>query len=226
MNFVRSLAAALLMLTGCAEESPDTAAVPSNTQAAQSVAPAAADGDLNLSATLVLAGGCFWCVESDLEKLAGVGDVRAGYSGGRSNNPTYRSHADHLEVVEAPYDPDVISYAELVTYFLRHIDPLDGGGQFCDRGHSYTTAIFFDGRAEREAAEAAVAKAEAELGARIVTPVRERQHFWLAEDYHQDYYQKNPLRYGYYRKSCGRDARVAQVWGQLSGQEEGATDAH
>ena len=117
----------------------------------------------NTTASIVVAGGCFWCIESDLEKLPGVGDVVSGYAGGSTSEPTYRNHADHLEVVEAPYDPSVISYAELAAYVLRHIDPLDAGGQFCDRGHSYTTALFYRTPEERAAAEAAIAQAESEL---------------------------------------------------------------
>lgn len=166
--------------------------------------------------TAVFAGGCFWCVESDLEKLDGVGDVVSGYAGGETPNPTYRNHRNHLEVVRAPYDPDVISYRELVDYFLRHIDPLDDGGQFCDRGHSYTTAVFYQNADQFEDANAAKAAAETELGEPIVTPIRELDQFWIAEDYHQDYYKKNPLRYKLYRTSCGRDRRVAQVWKKQS----------
>lgn len=162
--------------------------------------------------TAVFAGGCFWCMESDLEKLDGVGDVVSGYAGGASDNPTYRNHADHLEVVRAPYDPAVISYRKLTDYFLRHIDPFDDGGQFCDRGHSYTTAIFYQNDAQKTAAEAAVAAAEAELGEEIVTPVRALDQFWRAEEYHQDYYKKNPVRYKFYRTGCGRDRRVNAVW--------------
>ncbi len=165
------------------------------------------------SASLVVAGGCFWCVESDFEKLEGVGDVLSGYSGGTKQNPTYRDHEGHLEVAKIPYDPSVISYRELVDYFFRHIDPLDDGGQFCDRGHAYTTAVFYQNATEFEAANAAKAAAEAELGQPVVTPVRELDRFWIAEDYHQDYYKKNPVRYKFYRTSCGRDRRVRAVWG-------------
>lgn len=164
------------------------------------------------NATLVVAGGCFWCVEADFEKLPAVGDVIAGYAGGQTQSPTYRNHADHLEVVEVPYDSNAISYRALVDYHLRHIDPLDAGGQFCDRGHSYTTAIFYRTDEERIAAEAAIESAEEELGHLIVTRILELDRFWIAEDYHQDYYKKNPLRYKYYRNGCGRDQRVAQIW--------------
>lgn len=163
--------------------------------------------------TAVFAGGCFWCVESDLEKLNGVGDVESGYSGGALPNPTYRNHEGHREVVQAPFDPDVISYRELTDYFLRHIDPLDGGGQFCDRGHAYTTAIYYADDAQKADAEAALADAEAELGKPLATKIEPLNKFWIAEDYHQDYYKKNPVRYRYYRTGCRRDARVEQVWG-------------
>ena len=188
---------AVFFVGGCAKETPSV------------VQPSS-----SFSETLVVAGGCFWCVESDFEKLPSVGDVRSGYSGGASDNPTYRNHADHLEVVEVPYDPSRTSYRELLVYFLRHIDPLDAGGQFCDRGHSYTTAIFYQNNSERAAVEAVLADAEAELGEPLATVLLERQQFWLAEDYHQDYYKKNPIRYRYYRSGCGRDARVKAVWGK------------
>ncbi len=176
-------------------------------------APAAAEeGDKTASA--VFAGGCFWCVESDFEKLDGVGDVVSGYAGGTLQNPTYENHEGHLEVARIPYDPKVVTYRELVDYLLRHIDPLDDGGQFCDRGHSYTSAIFYSNAEEYEAAKAAKDAAERELGEPIVTPLVELTEFWKAEDYHQDYYKKNPVRYGFYRRSCGRDRRVKQVWGE------------
>ena len=160
----------------------------------------------------VLGGGCFWCVESDLEKLDGVGDVVSGYSGGVLTNPTYRNHPGHIEVVRAPFDPNVITYRELVDYFFRHIDPLDEGGQFCDRGHEYSTVIFYRNADQFGDATAAKEAAEAELGAPVVTEIRELNQFWKAEDYHQDYYKKNPVRYRVYRTSCGRDRRVKQVW--------------
>jgi peptide-methionine (S)-S-oxide reductase len=164
-------------------------------------------------ATAVFAGGCFWCVESDFEHLDGVTKAVSGYSGGESENPTYRNHEGHLEAVEVTYDPAVVAYRQLVDYHVRHIDPLDAGGQFCDRGHSYTTAIFVADADERAEAEAAVAEAEQILGEKIVTPVRDRTKFWLAEDYHQDYYKKNKVQYSYYRSACGRDRRVKKIWG-------------
>ena len=195
-------ALAALGAAACAQE---------DAPSANDSASAATDIDYE---TAVYAGGCFWCVESDLEKLDGVGDVVSGYSGGDIENPTYRNHEGHLEVVRAPYDPSVISYRELTDYFLRHIDPFDDGGQFCDRGHSYTTAIFYANDEQKATAEAAVAAAEEELGREIVTPVRALERFWVAEDYHQDYYKKNPVRYNFYRTGCRRDARVKEVWGE------------
>lgn len=165
-------------------------------------------------ATAVFAGGCFWCVESDFEKLAGVTDVVSGYTGGLKQNPTYDNHEGHLETVKVTYDPSQISYRALVDYLLRHIDPLDSGGQFCDRGHAYTSAIFAADAEEWAAARASVEDGEKTLGQKIATPILDRSDFWLAEGYHQDYYKKNPLRYRYYRTACGRDARVKAVWGK------------
>ena len=157
-------------------------------------APRAEDvAQFDYTASAVFAGGCFWC--------------------GLKPNPTYRDHEGHLEVAQIPYDPNVISYRELVDYFFRHIDPLDDGGQFCDRGHSYTTAVFYANADEYAAATASKEAAEAELGQSVVTPLIEFTQFWKAEDYHQDYYKKNPVRYKFYRTSCGRDRRVKQVWG-------------
>lgn len=176
--------------------------------------------------TAIVAGGCFWCVESDFEGVKGVSEVVSGYTGGKSQSPTYDNHEGHLEAVQITFDPAVISYAELMAKFLRSVDVLDAGGQFCDRGNAYTTAIFAQGAAQEKAAKAAVAEAEAVLGQKIVTPVRKAGKFWIAEDYHQDYYKgtnivltragpkKQSNAYAFYRKSCGRDARVKAVWGK------------
>lgn len=166
------------------------------------------------AASAVFAGGCFWCVESDFEKLDGVIEAVSGYSGGDLQNPTYENHAGHLEAVKVTYDPAIVSYRQLADYLLRHIDPLDAGGQFCDRGHSYTSAIFVANEDERAAAEASIADAEKILGEKVVTPVLPRGEFWIAEGYHQDYYKKNSLKYHYYRSACGRDRRVKKVWSE------------
>lgn len=166
---------------------------------------------------IVVAGGCFWCTEADFEKVDGVLDAVSGYAGGHVENPGYRQvvrgNTGHLEVVEITYDADIVSHERLVELFLRSIDPTDAGGQFCDRGESYTTAIFVATPGERATAEAEIAEAEAQIGADIVTTVRDAATFWPAEEYHQDYYLKNPLRYKSYRTGCRRDARVKQLWG-------------
>ena len=180
--------------------------------------------------TIVVAGGCFWCVESDFESVEGVTEVVSGFAGGTVENPTYkqvvRGGTGHYEAVEITYDPSVVEARQLYDLFLRSIDPLDAGGQFCDRGDSYRTAIFADGPEERAAAETAIAAAEAELGQAIVTPVLGAAPFYPAEDYHQDYYKSDDIiltrfgpsskatAYGRYRDACGRDERVAEIWGE------------
>ncbi|MEM9757312.1 MAG: peptide-methionine (S)-S-oxide reductase MsrA, partial [Pseudomonadota bacterium] len=147
--------------------------------------------------TTIVAGGCFWCVESDFERVEGVIEVVSGFSGGTVVDPSYREvtggDTGHLEVVEITYDADILSYDQLLHLFLRSIDPLDAGGQFCDRGESYTTAIFTDGEEERAIAEAAVAEAEAELGQDIVTPIRDLAPFYAADEYHQDFYRSSAI---------------------------------
>ncbi len=177
--------------------------------------------------TAVFAGGCFWCVESDLERLPGVRDVVSGYAGGTTQNPTYKNYerGGHREVVQVDFDENKISYGELLGIFLRTVDVTDSGGQFCDRGFGYSTAIHPLNAAQEKAAKREVAKAEKALGRKVVTPIEDAAVFWPAEDYHQGYYKSNQrtlTRFGYvtradaykgYRKACGRDARVKQVWG-------------
>jgi peptide-methionine (S)-S-oxide reductase len=162
----------------------------------------------------VFAGGCFWCAEHDFDKLSGVVDVVSGYSGGQSENPTYENHAGHYEVVRVTFDPAVVSYRQLVDHYWRLVDPTDAGGQFCDRGDSYRTAIFATPAqmADAEASKAALIAAKT-LKDPVVTPVLPAAPFTVAEDYHQDYAKKNPVRYNFYRNGCGRDARLKQVWG-------------
>jgi peptide-methionine (S)-S-oxide reductase len=163
-------------------------------------------------AEAVFAGGCFWCVESDFEHLEGVLEAESGYTGGDLQNPTYRNHEGHLEAVRVVYDPRRVSYAELLHHFWRHHDPLDAGGQFCDRGASYRSAIFVTPE-QRAEAEASLADSRSVLGRHIATPIRPLGRFWRAEEYHQDYYRKNPVQYRFYRWRCGRDQRVQEVWG-------------
>ena len=167
--------------------------------------------------TAVFAGGCFWCTEADFEHFPGVIDAVAGYAGGRTRRPTYESVSaggtGHYEAVRVRYDRGRVSYAALVRHFFRTVDPTDAGGQFCDRGESYRTAIFIGTAQERREAEAAKAEADRALGGRVVTPILDAAPFYEAEGYHQDYYRRNPIRYRYYRTRCGRDARLRVLWG-------------
>lgn len=179
--------------------------------------------------TTVIAGGCFWCVEADFEKLDGVVEAVSGYSGGNTSNPTYDQvtggNTGHYEAVQITYDADRISYAQILHAFLRSVDPTDAGGQFCDRGDSYRTAIFTRNGDERAIAQSAIATAQSTLGRNIVTPVLNNATFYPAEAYHQDYYKGSSIvltrrgpksqenAYKFYREACGRDARVRQLWG-------------
>ncbi|MEO1014946.1 MAG: peptide-methionine (S)-S-oxide reductase MsrA [Pseudomonadota bacterium] len=167
--------------------------------------------------TAIFAGGCFWCVEADFEKLNGVVTAVSGYTGGTLENPTYEQvtygRTGHYEAVEVTYDPVVVSYRELVVFFFRHVDPLDPDGQFCDQGTSYRTAIFAETADERLTALEEKERVSAILGAEVVTPVIDRTAFYVAEDYHQDYYLKNKIKYSLYRTGCGRDRRLEQLWG-------------
>lgn len=159
------------------------------------------------------AGGCFWCIEKDFETVEGVGDVVSGYQGGTLENPTYRNHSGHREVVQINYDPSVVSYEELLNIYFRSVDPTDPGGQFCDRGFAYTTGIYAETDEELALAQNAKAKASDALGKEIATAIEPYSFFTEAEGYHQNYYLKNPIRYNIYRKSCGRNNRVEAVWG-------------
>ena len=172
----------------------------------------------------ILAGGCFWCVETDMEKLPGVIDVVSGYSGGSRPNPTYENYHDvdaanpvpHVEVVEVTYDPARVDYAAIVDYYLRHIDPTDGGGQFCDRGPAYRPVIFAGNASEKETATSRLKAASEALKTPLAVEVLDAKKFWPAEDYHQDYHQKNPTRYAFYRWNCGRDKKIEQIWKKAS----------
>lgn len=168
--------------------------------------------------TAIFAGGCFWCTESDFEHMPGVVAAESGYTGGTQANPSYEQvgsgRTGHIEAVRVVYDPKRISYRQLVDRFWPTIDPTDDGGQFCDRGPVYRTAVFVT-PAQRPLAEASRAAAARKLKqGRMVTPVRPATRFWPAEAYHQDFYKKNPLRYRVYRQGCGRDARLRAVWGR------------
>lgn len=186
------------------------------------------------SETLTVAGGCFWCVESDFESVKGVKGAVSGFSGGKTANPTYKQVTSggtgHYEAVQITFDPSVVSRDTILSLFFRSIDPTDAGGQFCDRGASYRSAVFANGSAQKSAAEKAKADAQSALGQEIVTPILAAAKFYPAEDYHQDYYKsserlavsslglgvKKSEAYKKYRNRCGRDQRVKQLWGSAA----------
>lgn len=192
---------------------------------ALSLSPAAA---IAKTETAIVAGGCFWCVESDFDKVKGVISTTSGYAGGTMKNPTYRDHEGNQEAVKVEFDPDVISYDKLIAGFLRTIDVTDDGGQFCDRGDSYVSGIWTMDDKQKAAAEKAVKDAEASLGKKIVTPVKPYTTFADAEDYHQNYHTgenrvltrfgwvKQSYAYEQYREGCGRDAQVKSIWGDAA----------
>ena len=181
------------------------------------------------SATAYFAGGCFWCTESDFEKLPRVTSVISGYMGGDEPNPTYEQVSAHVtgyrESIKVYYDPAKVTYQALVEYLFRHIDPTDTGGSFHDRGHSYTSAIYYSTPEERTIAENVVKDLEARhiFPKPIVTSIEPAKQFWNAEEYHQDYYKKNPLRYEYYRQASGRDAYIESIWGKQAQSKAGGS---
>lgn len=184
------------------------------------------------AATTVVAGGCFWCVEADFESVPGVSKAVSGFSGGSKSNPTYKDvtkgGTGHYEAVTITYNPNKVSYEKLLHLFLRSVDVTDRGGQFCDRGDSYRTAIFVKNDKERAIAEAAIKQAEADLGRKIVTPILNQGKFYAADRGHQNYYKGKSLvitrfgpktkanAYKAYRKACGRDAKVKSLWGSAA----------
>lgn len=182
--------------------------------AADAPAPAAQ------SARAVFAGGCFWCMEPPFDAIPGVTATVSGYTGGMRENPSYEQVSEggtgHFEAIEVTYDPARVSYAQLLEVFWRNVDPLDDGGQFCDRGSQYGTAIFYVTEDEKAAALKSREEAAEKLVIKgpIVTPLLPAKEFYPAEEYHQDYYQKNPIRYKYYRYACERDQRLKEVWGE------------
>ena len=203
---VRTVAALALLcfsVPGCDDRRTEAAAQPKAAAA-------------RAQATAIFAGGCFWCTEADFEKLPGVTGAISGYIGGRTANPTYEQVSaggtGHYEAVLVTYDPARIGYDALVRHYFRTVDPTDAGGQFCDRGESYRTAIFVRDAAQKRAAEAEKVRVGRQLAGKVVTPVIAAARFYPAEGYHQDYYKKNPIRYRFYRSRCGRDSRLDEVW--------------
>lgn len=183
------------------------------------VAMETSDTGKQMPSVATFAGGCFWCTESDFEKLPGVSEVISGYTGGAVQNPTYQQvsagGSGHIESVEVYYDATLISYNDLLEQFWRHVDPTDGEGQFVDRGYQYSPHIFYRNESEKLAAERSAARQQASgrYGKPLATGIRPAEKFWPAEAYHQDYYQRNPIRYRYYRHSSGRDQYLEKTWG-------------
>ena len=165
----------------------------------------------------IFAGGCFWCLEHDLQKLDGVISAESGYSGGAIINPTYENHNGHQEVVKVSFNSDIISYKDLLDSYWINIDPFDGDGQFCDRGNSYKPIIFTSNEEQKDEAKESKARISLSLNIpndQLKVEILDSKPFWIAEKYHQDYAVKNPLKYNFYRSSCGRDNRLKKVWGE------------
>lgn len=207
-HYTLILLAAALTACSSANTQAQTPNKAADVPAAPNILPSGAD-------TAIVAGGCFWCVESDFEKLPGVYEVISGYTGGELPSPTYRNHGEHVEGAKIIFDPAVISYNEILDHYWTHVDPTDDGGQFCDRGHAYIPVIYArpDQRDIAEASKAQIGQTKP-FSEPIRVPILEAKTFWNAEDYHQDYYKKNPIRYKIYRKGCGRDNRIQQLWGK------------
>ena len=172
------------------------------------------------TATATFAGGCFWCMEGPFDEVEGVISTTSGYTGGHQANPTYEQvsagTSGHTEAVQVVYDPAVVNYGRLLEVFWRNVDPLDAGGQFCDRGSQYRTAVFYHTDEQRQQAEASKSALESKgaLASSIVTEIVQASEYYAAEEYHQDYYLRNPVRYNFYRYSCGRDRRLVELWGE------------
>ena len=167
----------------------------------------------------IFAGGCFWCLEHDLEKIDGVFSAESGYSGGDLINPTYENHSGHQEAVKISFDSNIISYKELLNQYWLNIDPFDNKGQFCDRGDSYKPVIFTSNEEQKREAKDSQKNISQGLNIpldQLKVDVIDSKPFWIAEDYHQDFADKNPLKYNFYRASCGRDNRLKKVWGNIN----------
>ncbi len=198
--------AATMMLFSCqssGQDSPKAAPAPASTVPAQHLARA------------TFAGGCFWCMEAPFDELTGVISTTAGYAGGQKTNPTYEevSGTGHAEAVQVVYDSTRLSFAQLLEVFWRNIDPLTPNRQFCDSGTQYRSAIFYHNEEQRRLAEASKQRLAGRFSQPIVTQIVPLQAFYPAEEYHQDFYKKNPLRYKAYRSGCGRDRRLQELWG-------------
>jgi peptide-methionine (S)-S-oxide reductase len=181
-------------------------------------APSRSQSQAGAPALATFAGGCFWCLEEALDKVRGVLSTTSGYTGGRIARPSYEQVSSggtgHLEAVQVTYDPRQVTYEALLDAFWHNIDPVDGGGQFCDRGEQYQSAIFFHSPEQQQQAEASKARVATTLGQRIATRIVAAGPFYHAEEYHQDYYRKNSLQYRFYKWNCGRAQRLDRLWGK------------
>jgi len=220
MRHLAIIASSLLLATaGCAALSgpataEDNGAVSTTEHPVGGYAASATEGEL---AVAVFAGGCFWCVESEFDGLEGVVSAISGYTGGDEKNPSYKQVAGkktgHVEAVRVLYKPEVVTYTTLIDLFWRNIDPFQTDGQFCDRGKPYHTAVFTADETQKRLAESTRAAVAERFGRDVVTPIRPATIFWPAEEYHQDFHLKNPRDYKSYRKGCGRDRRLEELWG-------------
>jgi peptide-methionine (S)-S-oxide reductase len=172
-------------------------------------------------AKATFAGGCFWCMEPPFDKVDGVVSTTSGYTGGTKKNPTYEEVSSggtgHAESVQVVYDPSKVGYAKLLEVYWHNVDPTVANRQFCDVGEQYRTAIFYHDAEQKRLAEESKAEVQKKLGKPVLTQIVPASAFWAAEDYHQDYYMKNPIRYKFYRNGCGRDARLQEIWGDSAG---------
>jgi peptide-methionine (S)-S-oxide reductase len=183
--------------------------------------PAAPAADAAALERATFAGGCFWCMEAPFDELEGVASTTSGYTGGRVEDPTYEQVSaggtGHAEAVQVLYDPERVSYEELLRVFWRNVDPTDDGGQFCDRGNQYRTGIFYHSEEQKRQAEASKRELEGRFDRPVVTPIEAAGAFYPAEEYHQDFYDKSPIRYKVYRTGCGRDRLLEELWGEEAG---------
>jgi len=209
------VAALMIGIWGCSSADIASASALDGTQAA---APLEAG-----QAEAIFAGGCFWCMEKPFDKIDGVISTTSGYTGGDQEHPTYKEvsyhKTNHYEAIRIVYDPTKVDYERLLQVFWHNVDPTQGNGQFCDQGDQYRTAIFTSDKAEIRKAEASKKKAASDLKVsdEIVTPILPQAVFWVAEEYHQDFYKKKPTHYNRYRMGCGRDRRLTELWGDKAG---------
>ena len=180
------------------------------------IAGSAHDTRAGESKTAIFAGGCFWCVEDAFDKVDGVTETVSGYAGGETPKPTYGSHKGHVEALKVTYDPSKVTYAQLLDHFWHNIDPFNPAGQFCDEGPAYRTVVFTSNEEERTLAEKTKQDIAARFNKTVATEVRPTTSFYGAEGYHQDYHNKNPVSYKYYKWNCGRAQRLSEIWGDKS----------